>query len=324
MSGFVVKRWNRYGHDRMYVETADGTHVGYWDNKTSQPVVEDDTLGQAVEAAVAAFMGIPAAPVTIPAQTAPVDAPVLAAPTFLSAPAAAAPSTPAPAPAPAAIPIEQAAPAAQAEPAWADLTLNRPGQAAREQAVAHRQAAPVKTLFARVLGVHTDERAWRIGAGGEEAVAARLAKLGPECGSCTPCLSGPRQRHRPRRHRPRRDVHDQRQASPESERLGRREHVHGQRAAPPVRPEQPPRSRTRRPAPRRRVRLPRHRHRPDRRDGRARGFTVREQPPGGDVVVLTRREVDRWLRKRDTEVFSPEQVEAVHETARRSTTWGAE
>ena len=44
--------------------------------------------------------------------------------------------------------------------------------------MAHRQAAPVKTLLARVLGVHTDERAWRIGADGEEAVAARLAKLG--------------------------------------------------------------------------------------------------------------------------------------------------
>src|SRR5665213_264156 len=31
---------------------------------------------------------------------------------------------------------------------------------------------------ARVLGVHTDERAWRIGADGEEEVGRRLAKLG--------------------------------------------------------------------------------------------------------------------------------------------------
>lgn len=35
------------------------------------------------------------------------------------------------------------------------------------------------------------------------------------------------------------------------------------------------------------------------------GFTVREQPPGGDVRVMTRREVDRWLRNRDPGVLSP-------------------
>ena len=55
--------------------------------------------------------------------------------------------------------------------------------------------------------------------------------------------------------------------------------------------------------------------------GAREGYTVREQPPGGDVVVLTRREVDRWLGKCSTDVLSPEQVEEVHEAARRSTTW---
>lgn len=40
-----------------------------------------------------------------------------------------------------------------------------------------RDAAPVKSVLARVLGVHSDERAWRIGADGEEKVAAQLAKL---------------------------------------------------------------------------------------------------------------------------------------------------
>ena len=43
-----------------------------------------------------------------------------------------------------------------------------------------RRAAPVKTLIARALRVHTEERAWRIGADGEEAVAAKLAKLGAD------------------------------------------------------------------------------------------------------------------------------------------------
>ncbi len=66
------------------------------------------------------------------------------------------------------------------EGAWTDLSVNRPGAAARERALAERDAAPIWTLLARVLGVNTDERAWRISADGEEAVAAQLAKLGPE------------------------------------------------------------------------------------------------------------------------------------------------
>ena len=60
---------------------------------------------------------------------------------------------------------------------WIDLATNQAGAEAREQAVAAKDAAPVRTLFARALGVHTDERAWRIGADGEEKVAARLAKV---------------------------------------------------------------------------------------------------------------------------------------------------
>ncbi|KQT90974.1 hypothetical protein ASG49_13715 [Marmoricola sp. Leaf446] len=44
-------------------------------------------------------------------------------------------------------------------------------------AVAAHQAAPVKSVLARVLGVHTEERGWRIGADGEEKVAAKLAKV---------------------------------------------------------------------------------------------------------------------------------------------------
>lgn len=58
-----------------------------------------------------------------------------------------------------------------------DLALRRPGHAAREQALALRRAAPVRTALARLLGVHTDERAWRIGADGEVKVATRLARL---------------------------------------------------------------------------------------------------------------------------------------------------
>ena len=58
-----------------------------------------------------------------------------------------------------------------------DLVGRRAGAMAREQAAALKQAAPVRTFLARVLGVHTDERAWRIGADGDEKVAAQLVKL---------------------------------------------------------------------------------------------------------------------------------------------------
>jgi hypothetical protein len=76
--------------------------------------------------------------------------------------------------------VEVATPSTQpATPAesWTDLALTGAGDAAREQAVAAREAAPARTLLARVLRVHTDERAWRLGADGEESVARGLAKL---------------------------------------------------------------------------------------------------------------------------------------------------
>lgn len=60
---------------------------------------------------------------------------------------------------------------------YTDLALRQAGQAAREQAVAHREAEPVRTFVGRVLGVRNDERAWRIGAKGEEKVAAQLGRL---------------------------------------------------------------------------------------------------------------------------------------------------
>jgi len=71
----------------------------------------------------------------------------------------------------------QELPLGTVETNWRDLAGQRPGAMAREQALALKDAAPVRTLVARMLRVHTDERAWRIGADGEEKVAAQLAKL---------------------------------------------------------------------------------------------------------------------------------------------------
>ncbi len=58
-----------------------------------------------------------------------------------------------------------------------DLVVNHAGELVGAQAKALRERAPVRTLFARVLGVHTDERAFRIGAKGERLVADQLDKL---------------------------------------------------------------------------------------------------------------------------------------------------
>jgi hypothetical protein len=58
-----------------------------------------------------------------------------------------------------------------------DLAENRPGQAARRRALQERSAHPAKAFFGRVLPVHNDERAWRLGAVGEELVGRELDRL---------------------------------------------------------------------------------------------------------------------------------------------------
>ncbi len=59
-----------------------------------------------------------------------------------------------------------------------DLALNRPGASLREKSVGVLRAHPVPVFILRLLGVHSEERAWRRGAEGEEEVAFQLRKLG--------------------------------------------------------------------------------------------------------------------------------------------------
>lgn len=54
--------------------------------------------------------------------------------------------------------------------------------------------------------------------------------------------------------------------------------------------------------------------------GARKGFTVKAQPPDGAVIVITRREVAKWLAKRPV-VLTDVQVEALYAVARRSETW---
>jgi len=64
---------------------------------------------------------------------------------------------------------------------WVDLAANVPGQAVRALAdaelAAMRERSRLGAVIARAFDVKTDERAWRVGAGGEETVGGRLDKL---------------------------------------------------------------------------------------------------------------------------------------------------
>jgi hypothetical protein len=64
---------------------------------------------------------------------------------------------------------------------FVDLARHRPGEGARAEADAAWQArkeqSRVQAYAARLLDVHTDERAWRRGAEGEEAVGTALEKM---------------------------------------------------------------------------------------------------------------------------------------------------
>jgi hypothetical protein len=61
-----------------------------------------------------------------------------------------------------------------------DLASVRPGQPLDAQAGLLREAAPFRTRLARILRVHNDERAYRIGGKGERQVARKLGELGPK------------------------------------------------------------------------------------------------------------------------------------------------
>lgn len=156
MSELVVTRWTRYGHDRLYVATADGVRVCWRDLKTGLTTIELPQFAEEAEAALAAWSG------AVPAQPPPPQIEVTALPAE-------------------AAPVRPPAPTVPEAPVWRDLALNRPGHAAREQAEAElasmKERSRVGTFIARTFDMKTDERAWRVGAGGEETVGAKLEKL---------------------------------------------------------------------------------------------------------------------------------------------------
>lgn len=170
----VVNRWKRYGKDRLYVSDVDERKIGWWDLTTDEPHPEspDDlaVLTVAVDGWKAANGAAP------PSGTESGPSGAKAADVRASADDEVAATDDAVA----ASHIEKSrSPEVMLAPErpWVDLATNAPGAAAREQADSAQLAAPVRTFVARALGIHTEERAWRIGAVGEEKVGAQLAKL---------------------------------------------------------------------------------------------------------------------------------------------------
>jgi len=147
MAEIVINEWKKFGHHRGYAEALDGSMLGYVDAKTGEVVLEP---------------GVPPEPLTSQLRTwaAARRAP---APTAIELPNPVEPQ-----------PVLQ-------DTAWEDLAANRPGDHARAKAAeawaVDREINPALAVAARVLNVHTPERAWRKGAEGEERVGALLDSL---------------------------------------------------------------------------------------------------------------------------------------------------
>ncbi|MFJ3497431.1 nuclease-related domain-containing protein [Streptomyces sp. NPDC086091] len=63
MSGLQVSEWKRYGHDRIYVNRSSGEKVAWFDRRTGYLNVLVEGQRDAVLAALAPYLGTPAAPV---------------------------------------------------------------------------------------------------------------------------------------------------------------------------------------------------------------------------------------------------------------------
>lgn len=160
--------WKRFGHDRMYV-TVDDRKVGYRDLTTGTDHPEGPDDGVLLTALVDAHIGeseqTPVGPepqsrvvLTPSVETAPSQQPIEPV-----------------------MPVVETTSTLSVEETWTDLATNSPGQSARVQAEeawqVRREERPVRAVLGRLFNVHTDERAWRIGADGEEAVGVQLEKL---------------------------------------------------------------------------------------------------------------------------------------------------
>jgi hypothetical protein len=148
VANLEVRRWKRYGKDRLYVRGPDGEAVGWVDLLSGRRTVSDPTNEAAFSATV--------------------DDWYLETTQCRDASTAKHRPTPALTPRP-------------AEPRSHDLTTHVAGQGVRLQATrelaAMKERSRVGTVIARTFDAKTEERSWRIGAEGEETVGRRLDSL---------------------------------------------------------------------------------------------------------------------------------------------------
>lgn len=170
MSQFVETRWTRYGTDRVYVRTETGDEIGHVDLKEHTIAIKAPDHEANLEECLRRWTSAP----DITAPKAP--------PTGVTESAASSePASGEPAPTATSVDSTDAhvEPVGEAPSAPADLVANVAGAAARAERDRINSQAPVLNLVARVLGVKTEERSWRVGAKGEEKIARKLARLGP-------------------------------------------------------------------------------------------------------------------------------------------------
>lgn len=302
MTEWIVRRWTRYGHERLYAETPGGTALGYLDLKTGRYHSDDSANLPILMRAISDHLDAqqPTAAPVVP------SADPVAPPTQLLADR-----------------VEgEVIPAEPVAPEWDDLSAHRAGSAVREQALAASEAqGKVKHFFARAFDAKTDERAWRIGAAGEQAVAAQLARLGPQWRVLHSIEVGERGS----------DI-DHLLIGPGGVlTVNAKNHpnaniwvggdtfmVNGQRV--PY------------------IRNSRHEAK---RAGRIlteqvgfpvtvlgvvavigahKGFKIKKQPEGGTVVIVQRRRISRYVQSLPPRLTNRE-IEAIYQIARRSTTW---
>ncbi|MCE0485450.1 nuclease-related domain-containing protein [Ornithinimicrobium sediminis] len=298
MTDWTVRRWARYGQERLYAQTPGGTALGYLDLKTGQYHSDDLSNLPLLEKALAQHLA-----------------------SIESGRAAALPVTPAPTPSETSVEIPDPEPP-HGPPTWEDLSAAQAGAAARERALAEREAQGwFRHGLSRLVGARTDERAWRIGADGEQAVAEQLGRLGPQWRLLHAVPVGDRGS----------DI-DHVVIGPAGVFTVNAKHhphtsvwvggdtfmVNGQRV--PY------------------IRNSRHEARRASRlltqqagfpvvalgviavMGAHKGFTVKKQPEDGRVVVVRRKRISQYLHGLPAQL-SAREIDAVFEVARRSTTW---
>ncbi|MFC6154533.1 nuclease-related domain-containing protein [Nocardioides yefusunii] len=176
----TVTRWKRWGKDRLYVKDAEDAQLGWWDLATGEAHPEDPELLDVVSTAAMNWCTENDVPPYQPAPADPeagADADADADELDVAPDPVVHPEVPTGSDEDEDEDDEQVDDASAPIEPWTDLAGNRAGAGARDIATTKRDAAPTKTFFARLLGVHTEERAWRLGAAGEEKVAAKLAHL---------------------------------------------------------------------------------------------------------------------------------------------------